>query len=109
MSGYFIRPHANQDVDEIADYLVEQSGLDLGLQFLSDFYETCTLLGSRPEIGWPCHVQHPQLLTARTFRVNERFDKFLIFYLRDPHRIEILRVLHGAQDLPDLFRREGIE
>lgn len=61
------------------------------------------------EVGWHCKVRHPQLMTARTFRVSERFDKFLIFYQPYDDRIEILRVLHGAQDLVALFNREGVD
>jgi len=82
--GFVVRPRADRDIDEIADYLVEQSGLDTGLRFL-------------------------QLRSVRTFRVSERFDKFLIFYQPHRDRIEILRVLHGAQDLVTLFQREGVE
>ncbi|MBL8233477.1 MAG: type II toxin-antitoxin system RelE/ParE family toxin [Bryobacterales bacterium] len=106
--GYVVRPQADRDIDEIADYLVEQSGLDVGLRFLSEVYETFALLGSRQDVGWHCKVRHPQLMTARTFRVSERFDKFLIFYQPYRDRIEILRVLHGAQDLLALFNREGV-
>ena len=107
--GYVVRPRADQDIDGIADYLVAQSGLDIGLLFLSEMYETFALLGTRREIGWHCKVRHPQLMTARTFRVSERFDKFLIFYQPYQDRIEILRVLHGAQDLVALFNREGTD
>ena len=45
--GYVVRPRADQDIDEIADHLVEQSGLDIGLRFLSEVYETFVLLGAR--------------------------------------------------------------
>ncbi|MBL8292893.1 MAG: type II toxin-antitoxin system RelE/ParE family toxin [Bryobacterales bacterium] len=107
--GYVVRPRADQDIDEIADHIAEQSGLDIGLLFLSEVYETFVLLGARKEVGWHCKVRHPQLMTARTFRVSERFDKFLIFYQPYDDRIEILRVLHGAQDLVALFDREGVD
>jgi len=107
--AYVVRPRADQDIDGIADYLVEHSGLDIGLLFLSEIYETFELLGSRQKVGWHCTVRHPQLMTARTFRVSERFEKFLIFYQPYQDRIEILRVLHGAQDLAALFHREGVE
>jgi len=106
---YVVRPRADRDIDEIAAYVAEQSGLDSGLRFLSEVHETFALLGSRREAGWPCRVRHARLTTARTFRVSERFDKFLIFYQPYEDRIEILRVLHGAQDLAALFERQGIE
>ena len=105
--GYIVRPRADRDIDEIVDYLVEEAGLDTGLQFLSEVHETLSLLATHRELGWRCNIRHRQLTTARTFRVSDRFDKFLIFYQPYQDRIEVLRVLHGAQDLAALFQREG--
>jgi plasmid stabilization system protein ParE len=34
--GYFLRPQADRDIDEIADYIAWEAGLDVGLRFLSD-------------------------------------------------------------------------
>ena len=59
-------------------------------------------------MGWPCRVRHSELEDARNFRVSARFEKHLIFYQPFDDRIEILRVLHGAQDLMALFDREGV-
>jgi len=77
--GFTVRPQADRDIDEIADYLTEEGSLDVGLQFLAELYETFALLASQPDMGWPCKVRHPQLAGARTFRVSERFERFLIF------------------------------
>jgi toxin ParE1/3/4 len=107
--GYVVRPRADRDIDEIADYLAEEAGLETGLQFLSEIYQTFGLLATQRQMGWPCRVYHPQLLTARTFRVSSRFEKHLIFYQAYSERIEILRVVHGSQDLAALFDKEGID
>ncbi len=107
--GYVIRPRADQDLDEISDYLAEEAGLETGLQFLGKIYETFSLLASHKEMGWPCNVNHPRLSGVRTFRAGERFEKYLIFYQPYDDEIEILRVLHGSQDLLTLFSREGGE
>ncbi|MBL8221848.1 MAG: type II toxin-antitoxin system RelE/ParE family toxin [Bryobacterales bacterium] len=84
--GYIIRPRADRDIDEIVDYLVEEAGLDTGLQFLDEVHETLALLAAHRELGWRCNIRHRQLTTARTFRVSDRFDKFLIS--TSPTRIE---------------------
>jgi toxin ParE1/3/4 len=105
--GYSIRPTADRDIDEIADYLAGESGLDFGLLFLSDIYKTLALLSGHRELGWPCKVDHPSLRGARAFRVSSRFEKFLIFYQTLPGHIEILRVLHGSRDLELLLNRES--
>lgn len=107
--GYVVCPRADRDIDEIADYLAEESGLETGLGFLAEVYDTFALLAAQREIGWPCKVRHQQLMTARTFRVSARFEKFLIFYQPFHDRIEILRVLHGSQDFQALFNREGVD
>ena len=104
--GYVVRPRADRDIDEIAGYLAEEASLDRALQFLAEICETFALLATQPQMGWLCKVRHPQLLTARTFRVSSRFEKYLLFYQPYSARIEILRVVHGLQDLEDLFHQE---
>ncbi len=104
---YFLRPRADRDIDEISDEMAERAGLDVALRFLQEFYETCALLSTQPEMGWPTRVRHPQLVGVRTVRVSERFDQYLVFYVLPGQRIEVLRVLHGAQDIEALFAREA--
>jgi plasmid stabilization system protein ParE len=101
--GYVVRPRADRDIDEIAGYLAEEAGLDTALQFLAEIYETFGLLATQQHMGWLCKVRHPQLSTARTFRVSPRFEKHLIFYRPHSGGIEILRVVHGSQELEELF------
>ena len=113
--GYVVRPRADRDIDEIARYLAEEAGLDTALQFLAEIYETLGLLvtqhllATQQQMGWLCRVRHPQLLTARTFRVSSRFEKHLIFHQPYSDRIEILRVVHGSQDLEKVFDQEGVD
>lgn len=49
--GGVVRPRADRDMDDIASHFVEQSGLDIGLRFVSELFETFALLSSRPELG----------------------------------------------------------
>ncbi len=107
--GYVVRPRADRDIDEIAEYLADEIGLDIAVQFLGEISQTFGLLAAQQHIGWPCKVRHPQLLSARTFRVNARFEKDLIFYQSHSERIEILRIVHGFQDLEKLFNQQGID
>lgn len=104
--GYVVRPRADRDIDQIADDLTERASLDVGLSFLSEVYETLALIAAQPGIGWRCKVAHSRLSAARTFRVSERFDDYLIFYQPYQDRIEVLRIIHGAQDLIALFAED---
>ncbi len=108
--GYVVRPLADQDIDEIGeDHRVEEAGLETGLDFLTEIHETVALLASQRDFGWPCRVRHPGHEDARTLRVSTRFEKHLVFYQPFDDRIEVLRVLHGAQDLIGVFDREGVD
>ena len=107
--GYVVRPRADRDIDEIAGYLAEEAGSDTALKFLAEIYETFGLRATQQQMGWLCKVRHPQLLTACTFRVSSRFEKHLIFYQSYSGRIEILRVVHGSQDLEELLDQEGLD
>ena len=106
--GYVVRPKADRDLDEIADHLAEKAGLDTALRFLHEAHETFARLSAQADMGWPCRLQHPDLKSARQFRVSESFDKYLIFYQPYNDRIEILRLLHGSQDLEARLSGEGV-
>lgn len=106
--GYTIRPKADKDIDDCTDDLVERGSLEVGLHFLSSAIETFELVATQPEMGWVCRLRHPELKDARVFRISEPFEKFLIFYQPQHGRIEILRVLHGAQDLEQRLLDEGV-
>lgn len=98
-----LRPRAERDLDEITEYLTAEANWDLALKFFSTAHETFALLTHQPMMGWPCRLRHPLLAHARVFRVGAPFTKYLIFYTSDADSIQILRVLHGSQDLERLF------
>ena len=96
---YALHPKADRDIDEIADELVDRGNLDLGLRFLTLAYEAFDLISSQPEMGWSSRLKNKKLADVRVFRIKAPFEKYLIFYRRVAAGIEILRVLHGAQDI----------
>ena len=104
-SRYVVLPRADEDLDEQADYLTVEANIGVALRFLEAAHDTFALLSSHPEMGWQCRLRHPGLASARVFRVKG-FEKILIFYRLSRDRIEILRVLHGSQDLEALFEKE---
>ena len=66
-------------------------------RFVEAFKSSVELLARMPEIG---HAR-PDLggPQTRSWRVKG-FRKYLIFYESLPDRVRLLRVLHGARDLP---------
>lgn len=103
--AYLVRPQADRDIDDLADSIAEYASIDKALDFLADVDACFSLLASQPEMGWPSKLSHPHLQTARTFRVSDRFEEFLIFYQPRENHIEIIRVVHGARDLRTLFNQ----
>jgi len=95
------RRAAVTDLLEHFVYIGEDSE-EAAQRFFERAKETFRLLASQPEMGRRMHYRNPILTGIRTFPVRD-FEKYLIFYrpLRDG--IEVVRVVHGARDLPTLF------
>jgi len=104
---YLVRPKADRDIDEIADDLSDRASLEVGLHFLENAYKAFGLLVGHPEMGWPCRLPNRELLGVRVFQASKPFEKYLIFYRAKDGGIEILRLLHGAQDLEHILATEG--
>jgi toxin ParE1/3/4 len=95
MSLYFLSPQANQDLQEINDYLfagnpdVADRLLTLITQKLDTLAQFSSMEGRRDEL----------LSALRSFPV----DDYLIFYRPIAEGIEVVRVVNGYRDLEALF------
>ena len=106
---YSVKPKADHDLDEYADYLAEQASFEVAFRFLDSARSTLELLAEQPNIGWSSRLRLNSLRSLRVFRVNG-FEKMLILYRPLTDRIDVLRVVHGSRNLQALFRRrDGIE
>ena len=105
---YVVRPGADRDLDEQAYYYATVSSADVGHRFLLPAHDTFALLATHPNMGWRSRTKLPRIRQLRVFRVKG-FEKILILYLPNVDGVEILRVVHGSQNLQALLRREGLE
>ena len=105
---YVVRPKADQDLDERAYYFATNASPDVGHRFLVAAHETFALLATQPEMGWHPRLDHSVLRSLRVFRVSG-FEKIIVLYRPHSNGVEILRVIHGSQDVAALVRREGVE
>jgi toxin ParE1/3/4 len=105
---YVVRPKADQDLDDQAFYYATEASSELGHRFLVSAHETFSLLATQPNMGWNPKLRLPELHGLRLFRVTG-FEKILIIYRPLENGVEILRVLHGSQNVLRLLRRHGIE
>ncbi|MEM9216261.1 MAG: type II toxin-antitoxin system RelE/ParE family toxin [Cyanobacteria bacterium P01_F01_bin.150] len=87
---------AIQDIEQIADYLAQQSGLDGADQFLSKLDKKFAKILQFPNLG---RVRNEILPDLRSLSINN----YLILYMPIGQDIEILRVVSGYRDLSALF------
>lgn len=95
MNQYLVSVTARSDLDEIWLYIAEDN-VDAADKFMRAVTSRFCLLASMPGMG----IAREELAARlRSFPVGN----YVIFYRRIEKGVEILRVLHGARDLPPLF------
>ncbi len=86
---------AQADLEGIFDYLDSQS-TQAADRFAAKFEQTCDLHARHPQIGAGSEVYASML---RHFTVWN----YAIFYRPVDDGIELIRIIHGARDIPKLF------
>src|SRR4051812_29205837 len=97
-----VRDIARDDVDEIARYIA-QDKLDAALRFYDAAEAAFDLLASVAGAG-PRVEPSIDLVPDLRFWPIKRYRNYLVLYRPLPDGVEILRVVHGARDLPGLFQ-----
>jgi toxin ParE1/3/4 len=87
---------AIQDIEEITDYIAQQSGLEQSERFLSKLESKFFKIVTFPLLG---RKRDEILANIRTVPL----ENYLILYLPIGDEIEILRVVSGYRDLSTLF------
>jgi toxin ParE1/3/4 len=70
-------------------------------QFLRELEAALSRIAQRPAIGSP---RYSYLLKGLRVWPLRRFP-YLVFYLRRPSHLDVIRVLHGARDIPAALQR----
>jgi toxin ParE1/3/4 len=83
-------------------YLGEQAGVELAERYLAAVDETCRRLLHHPRSGVRYDSGIARLKGLRRVQVNG-FENYLVFYLPTNYGIDVVRVLHGARDIENLF------
>jgi len=98
-----LRPEAERDLDEQADYIARDHSLEAALRFYAAVEETLALLMAQPRMGTARRFRNP-LLSGVRMCVVRGWEKHLVFYRPVKGGIDVLRILHGARDLERLFK-----
>jgi len=102
-----IYPAAEADVDDAALFIARDS-LDVALRFYDSVEQTYRQIREHP-LRWPRYeMDHPKLANLRK-RAIVGFRKYLVFYRIDGGSVEIIRVLHGARDIPSVMAEQPLE
>ncbi len=86
---------AHLDLVEAALRIAEENPLAAD-RWLDTIEEKCRLLAQMPGLGRKRPDLAPEL---RGFPIGN----YIIFYRAVPEGIQVIRVLHGARDLPEMF------
>lgn len=95
-----VRPEANRDVDRAIAFLLRQGAPAAAGQLLEELEAAFNRIGARPGIG---SARYARLLTGLRFWKLRRHP-YLVFYVNQPRVVDVIRVLHGSQDIPAALR-----
>lgn len=93
-----IRPAAQAEIDDQADFLDEHAGEAVAHRFLVAVDETIEFLRTMPEVGPLWVSDHPQLQGVRRYPVKG-FKNLLLFYRATGAMLDVLHLYHGAQNI----------
>ncbi len=96
-----ISEKAENDLFLCSRYIAQENH-DAALRFLEAFEKTKDHLLRMPKMGRERNFGNSKLAGIREFPLAG-FLKYLIFYHEGEDGITIIRVLHGARDLPMIF------
>jgi toxin ParE1/3/4 len=94
------RPQAQADLDEIFDYIAVNN-LEGAVALLRELNEKIQTLAINSYMG---RKRNELLYELRSFPCRN----YVIFYLPITNGIDVIRVLHGAQDIEKIFSIEGL-
>jgi toxin ParE1/3/4 len=100
------RPRAWEDIQESAEYLASEASAETAERFLDAVIGLAQQLAGLPQMGVPCRFRNPLLQDVRRFPVVG-FEKWMVFYHVSGGDIEVIRVLHGARDIPSILNSDA--
>ncbi len=96
-----IRPLAKEDVHEHFLRIAGENSV-VAFRFLEAAEQAFNRIQGEPGVGSSRYSQTRGFPGLRMWPIRG-FEKYLIFYLDADNAIDIIRVLHGARDLPQIL------
>ncbi|MBK8036481.1 MAG: type II toxin-antitoxin system RelE/ParE family toxin [Verrucomicrobiaceae bacterium] len=101
MKTVVFNPVALDDLDEITNYIASDNPM-AAEEVREAVLDTAESLGAHPDLGIRPRFSARRFAGIR-FLPTSRYPNYLVFYRELSNAVEILRVLHGARNLPRLF------
>ncbi|MGA2003461.1 MAG: type II toxin-antitoxin system RelE/ParE family toxin [Terriglobales bacterium] len=98
MPAYVLSPDALQDLQDIWDCIAPDN-VTAADQLEGDFFNAFEKLARRPRMG---HTRRD--ITERDVRFWPT-GSYLIVHRESPDALQVLAVLHGARDIPEVMRK----
>jgi toxin ParE1/3/4 len=92
------RVGVDDDIAEIAVYLLEDPGESTAMRFIDSVELTLKELALAPRKGSPKHFDDPALSEVRSWWVKG-FHRYIIYYVPLPNGINVFAVWHGSRDV----------
>ncbi len=92
--------HFTADFEKQFAWYVERAGPDLAWRFQVALDRSLARISNQPDLGRLRHFRHARLQGLRSFQVERPFQKLLIFYRVEGDTLQVVRLMHGARDLP---------
>lgn len=103
MRTVLVRPQAEADIDAVAQFYVSAKNVELGLRFCDAVARTFEALLEQPHLGSVQPWVSERLRDCRRWPVARPFEVHQVFYIVSDAHIEVVRVLHGARDVPSIL------
>lgn len=101
MKTVVFNPVAVDDLEEIVEYIAQDNGV-AAEAVRRDILDTAESLADQPGLGIRPRFSAPRFAGVR-YLPCEQYPNYLLFYRELGEEIEVLRIIHGARNLPALF------
>ncbi len=91
-----------RDLKGILDYFDDVHAEDVAFRFLDALDKMIDSIEEFPDLGSPWESSKPRRGGLR-FRLVKGFENHVLLYRRDDQHIDILRLVHGSQDIEELL------
>ncbi len=93
MAEVRLSPAAEDDLDGIFDYTVQQWGLEQAVHYTQLIEQTCTALAE-------ARLPAQDMSHVRPGYWRYRVERHAIYFRVEPYGIAVIRILHGRMDAP---------